>query len=113
MDKGALAAALEQHHQAFLARLRELGEAAMTASLNNKWTPAQQMEHIRLSTAPVAFALLVPKWLLVRRFGLPNRPGRTYEGLVQRYKEKLAAGGRASGGFVPAHVPIDRVAAAA
>lgn len=54
-------------------------------------------------------ALMVPKWFLRWRFGKPNRTPRDYDGLVQRYKEKLAAGGRAAGRFVPPRVSASAV----
>ena len=34
-------------------------------------------------------------------FGKTNRPSKTYDELVTKYKAKLAAGGRASGPFIP------------
>lgn len=54
-------------------------------------------------------ALAAPGWLLRWRFGLCNRPTRTYDGLVARYKEKLAQGGKAAGAFVPPAVAADAV----
>ena len=40
-------------------------------------------------------------------FGKANRPSRTYDQLLSRYKEKLAAGGRASGRFIPQPVAFN------
>ena len=54
-------------------------------------------------------ALMVPKWFLRWRFGRPNRAVRDYDALVQRYKEKLADGGRASGRFVPPVITASEV----
>ncbi|MBL7963547.1 MAG: DinB family protein [Flavobacteriales bacterium] len=105
MDRPEIGAALLQHHEAFIARVLELPMSQRAGSRNGKWTPAQHMEHILRAVRPVAMALLIPKWFLRWRIGVPNRPPRDYEGLVQRYKEKLAAGGRASGRFVPPAVP--------
>lgn len=74
-----------------------------------KWTPAQQLEHILRAVRPLVMALGLPKWFLRWRFGAPNRPARDYDALVKRYNEKLAAGGRASGRFVPPPVPAATV----
>ncbi len=109
MDRSAINAALLQHHEAFIARVLAVPTNERDVSRNGKWTPAQQIDHILRAVRPVALALAVPKWFLRWRFGKPNRPPRDYDGLVQRYKEKLEAGGRASGRFVPPAVPANQV----
>lgn len=105
MDRSQINAALLENHGAFIARVLSVPVHQRDLSQNGKWTAAQQLDHIKRSTAPVAMALMVPKWILRWRFGKPNRAPRDYDGLVQRYKEKLAAGGRASGRFVPPAIP--------
>jgi hypothetical protein len=109
MDRSQINAALLQHHEAFIMRALAVPVEQRAFSMNGKWTAAQQLEHIKRATAPVAMALMVPKWLLRWRYGKPNRPPRDYVGLVKRYKEKLEAGGRASGRFVPPAVPASAV----
>ena len=101
MDRSAINAALLKNHEDFIARILSVPADERDISRNGKWTPAQQIEHILRAVRPVAMALLVPKWFLRWRFGKPNRSPRDYEALVARYTEKLAAGGRASGRFVP------------
>ena len=105
MDRPGINAALLLHHEAFIKRVLAVRMNERDISRNGKWTPAQEVEHILRAVRPVSMALRVPKWFLRWRFGKPNRPPRDYDGLVQRYKEKLAAGGRASGRFVPPPVP--------
>jgi len=39
--------------------------------------------------------------------GKPNRQSRSYDELVEKYKQKLAAGGKASGIFVPKPMKIN------
>jgi hypothetical protein len=113
MDRSAINAALLRHHEAFIARVLSVPMNERDVSRNGKWTTAQQIEHILRAVRPVALALLVPKWFLRWRFGKPNRPPRDFDGLVQRYKEKLAAGGRASGRFISPMIPasdVERIA---
>jgi len=45
----------------------------------------------------------LPAFALRYKFGKPNRPGRSYDQLVQRYQEKLAAitGAQAPSRFLP------------
>jgi hypothetical protein len=109
MDRSAISAALLLQHEAFIARVLAMPMNERDVSRNGKWTPAQQIEHILRAVRPVAMALLVPEWFLRWRFGKPNRPLRDFDGLVQRYKEKLAAGGRASGRFIPPAIPANEV----
>ena len=109
MDRFAINAELLKGHNDFIARVLIMPGHKRTASRNGKWTPAQHLEHILRAVRPVAIALLVPKWFLRWRFGKPNRIPRTYDELVQRYKERLAEGGKASGRFVPPAVPADQV----
>jgi DinB superfamily len=114
MDRSAINAALHQNHDAFIVRVLAVPVNERDVPRNGKWTPAQHIEHILRAVRPVAMALLVPKWFLRWRFGKPNRIPRDFDGLVQRYKEKLAAGGRASGRFVPPTIPaseVERIAA--
>jgi DinB superfamily len=113
MERATINAALLKSHDSFLARIRSVPFDQRDKSHNGKWTPAQHLEHIQRAAAPVSWALIVPKWFLRWRFGKPNRTPRDYDELVQRYKEKLAAGGRASGRFVPPGVPggaVERIA---
>lgn len=114
MDRSAINAALFRHHEAFILRVLAVPMDERALSRNGKWTAAQQIEHILRAVRPVAMAMRIPKWFLRWRFGKSNRPPRDHDGLVQRYNEKLAAGGRASGRFVPPPVPagdVDRIAA--
>lgn len=67
----------------------------------NKWTTAQQIDHLLRSVKPLNQALRMPKFLIKSQFGAPNREGRSFEGLVKRYKERLAEGGGARGRFIP------------
>lgn len=110
MDTATLSTSLLTEHAAFIAVVRSLPQERQAVSTNGKWTAVQHLDHIVLAVSPVNTVLLLPKWFLRWRFGKLNRPPRTYAALVQRYQEKLAAGGRASGRFVPPKSPASRVA---
>ena len=65
-----------------------------------KWSVAQNVTHLITSANMTRLAYRLPK-LMVRIYsGKPNRPSRSYEELVIKYKSKLEQGGRASGRFV-------------
>lgn len=101
---------LIQHHEAFIQTIRALPAQRLEVQPNGKWSPAQHLEHIRMSVQPVATALIVPRGFLRWRFGTPNRPSRSYEALVARYKEKLAVGGKAPARFAPRALSAAEVA---
>ncbi len=91
MDKQAIIQALEKNHTAFLEYMNALSEAEFDFSLKDeKWTAGQEMEHIIKSTSPLTLAFKMPKMALKMQFGKANRPSRSYDGLVERYQEKLA-----------------------
>lgn len=55
-----------------------------------KWSAGQHVIHLVQSSRPLLRALRMPNFLLKWRFGKSNRPSRSYEEVVKRYKEKLA-----------------------
>jgi hypothetical protein len=101
MTKNEIIEALRENHNAFVAKLQTLSEQAFLASPANKWTAGQHLEHIVLSTAPLALGLRMPKFLLRLVFGKANRPSKSYEDLVLKYQITLKNGGKATGRFIP------------
>jgi hypothetical protein len=101
MDKQEIAEQLRAYHAEFCQHLAAFGEAEYLAAPAGKWNAGQQLDHICRSVGPVNLAFGLPKFVPRLLFGKANRPSRTYEGLVEKYQAKLAAGGRASGRFVP------------
>jgi hypothetical protein len=107
MNKQQITEQLQKNHQAFTDYIGSLREDDFLFTLNDKWTPGQQAEHILRSIKPVKLAFTLPKFLLKLFFGKANRPSRTYDQLLEKYKQKLAAGGRASGRFIPKPVAFE------
>lgn len=71
-----------------------------------KWSVAENVQHLVISTNTTTLAYTLPKFIVRWIGSTPNRDSRSYEALVDRYKEKLAAGGKASGWFVPKPMKI-------
>ena len=57
---------------------------------------------------PLQLAYGLPKFALRIFFGKTNRPSKTYDDLVAKYKTKLAAGGKASGPFIPPFIGFEK-----
>ena len=72
----------------------------------DKWSIAENIQHLIISTNTTTLAYTLPAFIVRWVGGMPNRDSRSYEALVEKYKEKLAAGGKASGRFVPKPITI-------
>jgi hypothetical protein len=59
----------------------------------DKWTAGQHVIHLVQSSTPLLKALKLPNFILKWKFSTSNRPSRTYEEVIHRYEEKLAAAG--------------------
>ena len=67
----------------------------------DKWSIAQNVNHIIISTKQTKLAYSLPKLIIRLYTGKPNRSSRNYDELVKKYLAKLEAGGKASGIFIP------------
>lgn len=103
-DKKIIEHLLTKHADHLVAFVDQQHDLEFEKVDGNKWSTGQTVEHLIRSLAPVNMALLLPGFLLRMLFGKPNREPRSYSGLVERYQQKLAAGGRASGRFIPPRV---------
>jgi hypothetical protein len=92
---------LNTHSTEFIQFVNERNQIQFTSTPNGKWSVGQNIDHLIKSIRPVNLALRLPRFVLRLLFGKPNRKPRTYAALVDRYKEKLAAGGTATGAFIP------------
>ena len=92
MDKDQIVEVNLREYEAFVALINELSPTEFESAPESKWTPGQQMEHLAKSIKPLALALHLPESVLKWKFGVANRPSRTYEGLVARYLEKIQPG---------------------
>ena len=88
-DKTSIVKAIDTHHLDFISSIEPLDKEVFAFSWKNKWTPGQQLVHIRKSIDPVNLAFWLPRFVLKYQFGLTNRPSRSYEDLVARYLRAL------------------------
>ena len=88
-EKEEIVKAITIQHNNFKETVAALDRQAFDFSWNQKWTPGQQLEHIKKSVVPVVFAYRIPRFILKYKFGVTNRPSRTYDALVARYLKAL------------------------
>jgi hypothetical protein len=79
-----------------------LSEDHFVLRAGEAWTPAEHLSHLNTAVSAVARGFGVPRWILALRFGRTRRPSRTFEEVRDVYHQRLAAGGRARGKFIPA-----------
>ena len=80
---------LKVHHDNFIAKIESLSDADFMRKPGDKWTAGQQLEHIIKSVKPVDMAYGLPLFVLKMKFGLANRPSKSYPALVEKYIKVL------------------------
>lgn len=110
-SKDAVRRALQESLDRLRAALEALdAERVFERPTPESWSPAEHTLHLVTSVNAVAKGLTYPKWLIRLRFGKSPGSG-SYADLVATYQGRLAAGGRATGRWVPpSDVPEDREA---
>lgn len=73
----------------------------------NKWSKAQHLQHIIISTQTSTAAFALPLFIVRLVGGKPKRSSLTYDELVAKYLQKLSDGGRASGRYIPKAIPVE------
>ena len=101
MEKEAMLALLQRNYAQLIDQVSGLDKPALLHAPSQKWNALQQIDHLVKSLVPLNRALGLPFFVLRWKFGVANRPSRSYDALVDRYHIKLQAGGRASAAFVP------------
>ena len=107
-DKPQIISALSKNVDAFNNYIVPLNKEQFEATPNGKWSAGQNLDHLIRAIRPLQLAYGLPKFALNILFGKTNRPSRSYDELVTKYKTKLAAGGKASGPFIPPIIPFEK-----
>ncbi len=108
MNKYELIQSMNENHNRFVNYVNTLSEKEFLFALPEKWTAAQQLDHLVRSTKPLILAVRLPKFMLHIVFGSANRPSKSFEELVDKYLKKINAGGKASGSFIPPVVGFEK-----
>jgi hypothetical protein len=106
MTKTDIITAAENSFTQFSDACNSIDEALLFKKPGTKWSAAENIQHLIISTNMTTLAYRLPKFIVRLIGGKPNRPSRSYEELKARYYQKLADGGRASARFVPKPIEI-------
>lgn len=107
-DKPQIISALNEKVDEFNNYIVSLSKEKFESTPNNKWSAGQNLDHLIRAIKPLQLAYGLPKFALNIFFGKTNRPSKTYDELVTKYKTKLAAGGKASGQFIPPAIKFEK-----
>lgn len=110
MDKQAISQLLILNHKALISEIDELSDEDFVRKPGAKWTAGQQLEHIIKSVKRTDMAYGLPLFVLKMKFGLSNRPSRSYDELVKKYLMRLEKNKDYTmpKAFAPDEVPLKR-----
>lgn len=106
MTKTGIITAAEKMFNQFSETCNSMDEAMLFKKPPEKWSAAENVQHLIISTNITTLAYRLPKFIVKLIGGRPNRASRSYEELKEKYYKKLADGGKASGLFVPKPIEI-------
>lgn len=101
MNKSELLSKLKDSNQRVVNWFAEIPSNEFFQREGEVWSASDNLDHLIKSHKPIAKALKLPTFTLRTMFGSPNQPSRSYETICQVYKDALAAGGVASGRYLP------------
>ena len=104
MNKAAIVDLLQKNHSNFIELIGSMNENDFCKKVSDKWTPAQQAEHIHKSIYPLLLAFRLPLFILKLLFGKANRSSISYEELIEKYHQKLLTGYKAGKAYVPDNI---------
>ncbi len=106
MTKNEILTAAENIFKQFSINCNNIDETELFKRPVNKWSAAENIQHLIISTNTSTLAYWLPKFLVRWIWGTPNRASRTFDELKDKYYKKLQEGGQASKRFVPKPIEI-------
>ena len=106
MTKPEIITAAENIFNQFSETCSAIDENRLFKRPESKWSAAENMQHLIISTNTTSLAFWLPKFLVRWIGGTPNRISRTFDELKDKYYKKLSEGGKASGRYVPKPIEI-------
>lgn len=78
-----------------------VNDEVFNQSRDDKWTPAENFQHLVSSAKMTSLAFTLPKFMHVMLYGKPRRTSHGFSKVVSNYTQKLDDGAKASGVYVP------------
>lgn len=106
MTKDQIIIAAEKIFKATAAKCEGIEESFFFERPPGKWSVAENLQHLIISTNTSTLAYSLPKFLVKWIGGHSNRNPEGYEELKARYFAKLEEGAKASGRYVPDPIEV-------
>jgi hypothetical protein len=106
MNKNEIITTAENCFHKFSENCNRINDSALFQKTGNKWSAAENIQHLILSIKMTTLAFRLPKLIIRMVGGKPNRSSRSYEELKVRYYKKLEDGGKASAKYIPKPIEI-------
>jgi hypothetical protein len=108
MDKPTIIELLTRNYNSFITYINGLTTEEYLFSYRQKWAAGQQLNHIVLCIKPLLQVFSLDSATIAQNFGSTNRPGVSYDELLETYLGKLKEGGKAPDRFVPEIGDVDK-----
>ena len=86
----------------------QMEEAIFFTRRNDKWSPAEQLQHLMLSIRPLQMAFSLPGIILRIAFGKPTRIASSYNQLKGRYTVTIESGAKAAKPYIPKQLKTEK-----
>ena len=106
MTKTEIITASENIFNQLSATCSSIEETGLFKRPEKKWSVAENIQHLIISTNTTTLAYSLPKFLVKWIGGTPNRSSRSFDELKEKYYKKLSDGGKASARFIPKPIEI-------
>lgn len=106
MTKPEIITAAELAFTRFSETCNAVEESRFFKKPGTKWSVAENVQHLIISTKTSSLAWWLPKFLVRWIGGRPNRGSRSFAELKAKYYQKLSDGAVASSRFVPKPIAI-------
>ena len=106
MTKEIILKEATESFNSFAKSCSNFSEPAFFERPGDKWSVAENMQHLILSINTTSLAYSLPKFLVRWVGGTPKRDSSSYEALLARYDKKIADGAKASSRYIPKPIEI-------
>lgn len=108
-SKDEIIAELEESFQELSSLCNIVDEGKFNSSVADKWTPAENFQHLITATRMTSLAFTLPKFMPRILYGKPKRTSHGFSKVVDNYQRKLNEGAQASGAYVPKKTNYEKV----
>ena len=106
MTKTEIITAAENVFKQFSETCNAVDEGQLFKRPENKWSVAENMQHLIIVTKTTALAYWLPRFLVRWIGGTPNRNSKTFDEVKDKYYKKLSEGGKSSARYIPRPIEI-------